>query len=358
MPHPFFDRARYPWDRDDAFLLYRTLVDAMRDTRQIVLIYERTAQLPPLNVNQSPDLVWKEALDKLTANGALQKFVAMLVEDRSPFVSGAAKAVRDAAEAEEAQLEDEVILLDRADLRARLDLLRPDSGRTRVLLVRGEPQSGKTWGTYLFERAAGEAGVDAVIPQGIVSVDDVLVWLFGELGGLDRIPPRNDSTTHAWYLVVCQELRKLAEEKQHPLWIAVDNIGVDDDGAPLIDPEVRAFFNQLALVLASPNFRRWFRLMLINYPDAPVPTSWNKDVWREDRTSVADVRVEHVQEWLRDWAARTGRRLLDDELDPLAADVIARAEAPPADPADTRCRLQRIHDVVTSTVADLARRPT
>jgi hypothetical protein len=110
-------------------------------------------------------------------------------------------------------------------------------------------------------------------------------------------------------------------------------------------------------VLASPNFRRWFRLMLINYPDAPVPTTWNKDVWREDRTSVADVTVEHVQEWLRDWAARTGRRLLDDELGPLAADVIARAEAPPADPADTRCRLQRIHDVVTSTVADLARRP-
>jgi hypothetical protein len=358
MPHPFFDRARYPWDRDDAFLLYRTLVDAISVTAQIVLLYERTAALPPLNVNQSPDLVWKEALDKLTANGALQKFVSALVEHRSPFVSSAAKAVRDAAEAEEAVLEDEVILLDRDDLRGRLDLLRPDTGRTRVVLVRGEPQSGKTWGTYLFEKAANEAGVDAVIPQGLVSVDDALVWLFGELGALDRIPPRNDSTTHAWYLVICHELRRLAEERQHPLWIAVDNLGVDEDGAPLIDPEIRAFFNQLALTLASPSFRRWFRLMLINYPDIPVPTTWNRDLWREDRTSAADVKVEHIEEWLKDWATRNGRQLLDDELGPLAKDVIARADAPRDDPADVRCRLQRIHDVVTSTVADLARRPT
>lgn len=359
MAHPFFDKARYPWSRDDAFLLYRTLVDAIPVTGQIVLIYERTAAgLPTLNVNQSAGDLWKEALDKLTANGALQKFVSAMVEHRSPFVSDAAKAVRAAADAQEAVLEDEVILLDRSDLRLRLDLLRPDTGRTRVVLVRGEPQSGKTWGAYLFEQAASEAGVDAVIPHGLVSVDDAVVWLFGELGGLDRIPPRNDSTPHAWYLVICHELRRLAEERQHPLWIAVDNLGVDGDGAPLIDPEIRDFFNQLALTLASPSFRRWFRLMLINYPDAPVPTTWNKELWREDRTSPADVKVEHVEGWLRDWAARTGHQLLDDQLGPLAQDVITRSDAPSADPADVRGRLERIHDIVTSTVADLAGRPT
>ena len=224
MPHPFFDRTRYPWPRDDAFLLYRTLVDAIRVKGQIVLSYERAAiDLPPLNQDQSPDLVWKEALDKLTANGALQKFVSVLVENRSPSIRTAAQAVRDAAEAELSTLEDEVIMLDRIDLRSRLDLLRPDTGRTRVLLVRGEPQSGKTWGTYLFEETAREEGVDAVIPEGLVSVDDAVRWLFGELGALDRIPERNDSTPHAWYQTIAHTLRRLAEEQQRPLWIAVDN---------------------------------------------------------------------------------------------------------------------------------------
>jgi hypothetical protein len=84
MPHPFFDSAWYPWDRDDASHLHRRLVDAIRDPRHVELMYEQTAMtLPPLNLNQPPGLVWKEALDNLARYGALQRFVSMLVDHRS-----------------------------------------------------------------------------------------------------------------------------------------------------------------------------------------------------------------------------------------------------------------------------------
>ena len=56
-----------------------------------------------------------------------------------------------------------------------------------------------------------------------------------------------------------------------------------------------------------PAFRQWFRLMLIHYPEGPVPTKWASEFWVEERTSAEDIKQEHVvtllQEWLVDMIA-------------------------------------------------------
>ena len=89
--------------------------------------------------------------------------------------------------------------------------------------------------------------------------------------------------------------------------------------------------------MASPAFAKWFRLMLIHYPDGPVPTRWLQEVWREDRPRGDEGNQQDVKDYLSDWAEeQDGRTFLDDELEALAAEVIAKVDAPP--PEEANCR--------------------
>jgi hypothetical protein len=171
------------------------------------------------------------------------------------------------------------------------------------------------------------------------------------LGASEQIPPRT-STEDAWYRAVCVRLQEVANRKGQPLWIAIDDLGVGQDGAPLLDAEIRKFCDQLVLNMPNPAFRRWFRVMLINYPSGPVPTRWRSDHWDEDRTSEADLRQEHVAQLLRVWAERRGHSILEGDLTKLATEVISRAEDPSGE--GSKQRLQRIHDALKETLRGLA----
>ncbi len=46
-------------------------------------------------------------------------------------------------------------------------------------------------------------------------------------------------------------------------------------------PEIREFFDQSALHLFDSAVHEWFRLMLIHYPDGPVPTEWDSELWTD-----------------------------------------------------------------------------
>jgi hypothetical protein len=370
MAHPFFDQHRYPWAREDAARLHAVLVQAVANPADIDLRYQQSSgQLPPLNLGQNPRLIWKEALEQLALHRALRRFCELGMEDNMPPVREACTAVMNAATALDAPLAaDDVLVLDRAPLRELLTQLAPDHTSAKVLLIRGDPRSGKSHGRHLFARVAREWDAESVyVGDGMVgTVDDVIRKLFSVLKASKEIPERThperilpqDTSDIAWYQAVCFKLQELASIQQQPVWIAVDDLGPTSDGAPLLDKEILVFCQEFAKQLADPSFRRWFRLLLIHYPPGRVPTQWRRETWREDRTSEADVKQEHVEALLRSWAAGRGRNLLEDEVRSLASGVIVEADAPAPDAEDDAPRLQRIHDGLAKTLEKLGGTPS
>ncbi len=80
MAHPFFDASAYPWHRPEAVRFYQALTDAVPNVGRIDLIYRQCGnRLPALALTNPPDLIWKEALQNLTAQGALRKLCGVVL---------------------------------------------------------------------------------------------------------------------------------------------------------------------------------------------------------------------------------------------------------------------------------------
>lgn len=363
MAHPFLDAVAYPWHRPEARELQTVLTLAFTTSADIDVLYQGSSPaVLPLNHNQAPNLVWKEALDNLARVDGGLKTLCETVLARPQLNARLRKAVEDvvnAVPAVEVQfVPDSVLVLDRGELRTSLTNLGSETSAVKVLLVRGGPKTGKTQGHLLFERAAKDGGAKVVyLFEGIVaSVDDVVGQLFSALEATSEIPPVT-TTRQAWYQAVCVKLQDLAARKQQRIWIAVDDLGPGpgQPPAPLLDREIREFCDQFALNMPNPLFADWFRLMLIHYPDGDVPTRWRHEFWSEDRTSEADVQQPHVEEFLRSWAAHRDRNLLDEQVTSLAAAIIAKADEPQPPGNNAVPRLKQLHDAVEETLRDLER---
>lgn len=361
MTHPFFDVSSYPWHRPEAIQLHSLLTTNISVVARIDMLYRESAINPlPLAINHPPDVIWKEVLENLAGvHGALRKLCNLILANPMfGAIHNVIRLIEKAQPAVDAQIiSDDILVLDRVRLREKLKLLDSDAGPIKVLLVRGGPLSGKSHGRYLFERAAwDQCALPVYLCDGLVAtVDEVVMHLFSALEALQQIPPRL-TTEDAWYKLVCIKLQEIALSKQRRLWIAIDDLGPARDGGPLLDTEIRKFCEQFALNMLNPVFRQCFRLMLIHYPDGPVPTKWKQDFWTEDRTSDTDVLQQDVENILRSWSVAHDRKMIEDELIKLAGEVVAKAEAPVAQGQKDIPRLKRIHDTLTETLKDLARR--
>jgi hypothetical protein len=96
---PFFGRNDYPWHRDEAVHLYRTLVQGVPHPAEIDLLYKQSSGgLPPLNLSQAPSHLWKEALEHLARHGdALRRFCERCSTHEIPAIREASLAVLNAA---------------------------------------------------------------------------------------------------------------------------------------------------------------------------------------------------------------------------------------------------------------------
>lgn len=361
MAHPFFDAPGYPWHRPEAVTLQSRLTLAFPSPAAINNIYLTCGDdLPPLFLGQAPNLVWHEALQNLTTFGALRKLLDLIqVQVRGEAMQQAVLEIINAQGADEIKIISEaVMVLDRSDLRDRLKELAPDTSPVKVLLVRGGPRTGKTWGRHIFERFAMDQGSPAVYlyPEIVVTVQDLIDQLFGALGALNEIPAAL-TTGDAWYRKVCVKLMEVARTKKERLWIAIDDLGPGPDGAPLMDGEVKRFCEALALNMLNPPFRTWFRIMLIHYPEGSTPTNWKKEFWTEDRPKDTDIKEEHVVDLLKSWALSSKRMIVEDDLKRIATELIAKADAPIPPHEPQVPRLERIHDGVKSKIKELAAQP-
>jgi hypothetical protein len=361
MLHPFQGGIPYPWDRPEAKALYDVLARDITAPGRITLLMQSYAPgADALNETLPPAELWRQALRNVAlADGLLGLCRELSDTPNLVAVSLAARAMLEARPAIERRIgRDQRLVVDREDLRSYLAELGSEGSMVKVLLVRGGPSTGKSWSRHLFERAAEDRGADVVyLESGIVAtVREVVDKLFSTLGDEKRVP-LSDTTDFAWFRAVCNLMPALAEERGRSLWIAVDDLGPGRDGVtPLMDGEILGFFQQLVRHFADPFTRRWFRLLLIHYPDDDVPTKWDQDVWKEDRTRPDAVTAEHVAEVLREWAGDHNRTLLDADIESAAKAVMARADEvlPPEDPRSKQPRLRRIHDEVRAELARLA----
>lgn len=365
MAHPFFDALTYPLDRPDARRLRTVLTQAISVPQRVNSLYnECLGGLPPLALLGNPvDVIWTEALGNLTAHHVLKVLLDKIAADATLQAPEIQQAVRDVINAEPAASQQQIIsetvlVLDRVALRGKLAKLESDTELVKVILVRGDPDSGKSHGRYLFHHVANTRGALFVyLRDGMVfTVNDVVKRLFSTLEASDKIPPR-DAPPEAWYITICADLLEATKSKKRPLWIAMDSLGLGPDGAPLLDKQIRDFFEQFALNMMDPAFAEWFRLMLIHYPDGPEPAQWEADFWTADRTSATDIKEEHVIDLLQKWLDAHDRKMHEDEVAELAKEVIAKGDAPDEPGVPPLPRLRRIHNAMMELIATLGGAP-
>jgi hypothetical protein len=365
MVHPFFDSLRFPWSRPEAERFHEVLVTLYDTTITIKAIYVKCASnLPGLSSPSTPQDMWTEALNNLAKEkGGLRALCDKVLKKygKQEEVCRAIRAIETAVAAVDKWIIsdgdpefDGDLVIDRVLLRKQLEVLESEQAPKKVLVVRGAAKSGKSHSRHLFEHIAKEnkALVVYVCEAVVGTVDDLIQILFETLGAGERIPPRASSEA-AWYRTVCNRLMGAAISKDQTLWVAVDDLGFSPDGAPRLDTKIKEFCDQLVVSMALPEVRKRFRLMLIGYPDGPpearFPTRWNLNHVTQDVADEGLVKQAHVEEFLRQWASRRGRTLLETEVSRLAAEVIAKA----ASAAVGTSRLQVLNEELRAAIPRL-----
>jgi len=356
MPHPFFDVGRFPWSRDEAVNFHRELSNNIPLPGRISLIFQSAGgSVASLNLGQTPALIWHDVIDQCAAQNLLRQLFQRLAEQAEwPQLESFVTAIESAVDLLDVKvLTNERIFVDRKNLRAEIVKLCGTAASHGVLLVRGESGSGKSWTKYFIEDLARGLGAECVyLFEGYVAdVDAVLDQLFAALGNSAAKPTVLETTT-AFYMRVCNKLQETAIKQNKQLWVVVDDLGAGPDGAPLLDKEILAFFNQFGLSMANPSFAKWFRLVLLDYPDTGVPTKW-KDVWVEDRTAPGEADTTAVSQFLEQWAARKNKKIVAADAKKFVDDVVAKVDTPPAPGAIVPPRMLRLQTELASALKKL-----
>lgn len=342
MAHLFYDSPAYPWHIAEANELWRSLHVPIIHFGEIDHLRQVCGPGIRQFAEDAPDQMWRDMLNNVAIAGRLRELDRELRNRKLPHVINALdRLVAVASPDPVTWVLDGLIFANRTRLRAALAQLASAKTVKTVLIVRGERQSGKSWTKHFVEHYARLAGQGcSYLFEGMVTtVDEAVDYIFMELGG--QAPPRM-TTDAAWYSRVAQTMVKAAQQRNRGSWIIMDDLGKGPDGVPLVEPEIRKFFDQLALNMLNPAFAQWFKLVLIDYPNEPVPSKW-RQCSLEDSTAAADMHAGAVSDFLCNWALRQNKTLSDSDAVGLAEGILQRAFAEPG-PNDTRSTLQRVHD--------------
>lgn len=346
MAQPFFGIGQYPWDLEEARSLHRELYTAIRTADKIIDIYEScSAELDPLEEKPARQM-WRDALSAIAVAGLLPVLGERLGALKLPKVNKAFKTAADLPDLIMAPvLSSNRIFVNRETLRAEVDRMGKLNSASGVLLVRGPGKSGKTWTHHVIvEQAKSLGDKPFLIVAGMFpSVEGVIGKIFDILDGE---VPAGLSTDPAWYSTVCSKMIRFAEKgKYRRYWIIVDDL-------QRMDQNIRRFFEQAVLNMVDDAFSSRFRLVLIDYPEGPVPVNWIKGYWAEEVTAEADIKADVLSTFLSNWAVQKKKLLTDVKAKEEAAKLLARVGTP-APPNDTRPYLERVHDELTALLGSL-----
>ena len=349
--HPFFGSSTYPWARTEADGLYHALYQAIAESAEIERRFKAAAPgALPLNYDQGPAAIWRDALNALARAGGLETLCTQLLASGDiARIHPKVQAVIDAKSVtEQVIFTPDCIFVNRRSLREQLRKLSFRSTTPSVLLVRGRPHSGNSWTEKLVTAAANDTGAKPtyLFEGSVAGVEDVIASLFAVMGKAEHVEPRH-TTEQGWYRAVCRKLMSFAQANNRVYWIIADDLGIYEDG-PRLDPEVRRFFDQFALMMADPAMAEWFRLVLIDYPAGAVPTKWKHYVWVEDTPDAGHVDRAAVAEFLTEWAKANGKQLPMGDAERLAEGALQVADS-----VEASERLLTLHNELGKVVGSL-----
>ncbi len=359
MDHPFFDAVAYPWDREEARQLHKLLTEILKKNGDIENMYAKCrAGLPPLTLPANADELWREALQQLTIQSCLQKLFELIRNQfpSTPAILNVIIAIETARPSYEIKIfNTDIFILDCDKHRQAIKNSTSDIA-AKALLVRGDPKSGKSHCRYILQSIARDKGAEVVyLYDGIITtLQEAIENIFSALGaGSDKIPQQL-STDEAWYKAVCIKMKELATAQNKKIWIVADDLGYIN-GGPILDTRIRMFFEQFTLFLQDSSFSKFFRLMLINYAEPTTPTKWKSHMWTEVKANENDIQQNHVEDFLKDWAAFQKITILEQDLKAVAGEIIEQSQNPP-EGIIGHSRLERIHEILTLKLDEILRK--
>lgn len=334
MLNPFLTAIQFPWELPLAVELYDRLVQACPQPKAEYLVKTAGMQHAAIAWGRPMTESWTTILDNAVKEQRLAALLERVLADPSLLAIHEVVQRVKAAGLEagpdicsQLLLPGDVPFLNRSRLRTSLRRMREDTPKT-ILLVRGEPRSGKTM-TYELVRAVAKAAGDRVIyldENNATQVDKVASYLLERLADGPAVVPPGDTSDPGWYRLVALEARKVVAAKPQRWWIIVDDLGPDAQNQPRMNPEVLEFFHQFAMQMADPEFSRLFRLVLLDYPTAPnkPPGKLKKTLLEEDRTALY-VETD-VSAFVRAALERWKKQYSEADLQQLTQGLMNRAQ--------------------------------
>lgn len=351
--NPLFEYPNYPFYLPEGQSLYDKLCELYSNAQAIEELYSKcgalVTEIPALTTGIAPANQMREALGNLSRKGLIKKLCDVLAASNP---SGALRKILAKATECKSGIDKRVVninqlVLDREDYRDRLEWLANEDHSIKVLLIKGGPKSGKTYSRHLFEIKAKELNATSIYTGKYnVDIEQFIGHLFSIIAPGEPIPDIS-TTDPAWYAKICRKLLAFAKIQKQQFWIAIDDLGYDENKVPLMDYRIREFLEQFVVLMVDASFRLHFKLLVLNYPPGNLPSSWYRDHIYEENFDEKDVKKKDIEESILNWCAGKQRLVNPQEISDLASKVIADDEAL-AHLDDVPPRLDRLRTAVTT----------
>jgi hypothetical protein len=215
--------------------------------------------------------------------------------------------------------------LGRTTLRGFISELRNWDSPASILVVRGEPDSGRTETQILLDEGRDRTREKFVLLHELLPLNSALrvIWREAGVPGPEPSAGQEPLTTESATLFDFWTDVKIAlETNDRFLWVLVDDL---DKGPGRIP--VRALAEVLAIRFKDVSFQRRIRLVLLGYPEPQLPPKVGAMFVRNDTTEMID--DSHVRAFIDFCAKAKGKTLSDTAA--AAGDICAKANAMTSD---------------------------
>lgn len=332
MSNPIFSSKLYRRDLAEA----RRLEERLRlhfdvDEARVIVA---GAGLDPtkITIAGSPAAAWAAILDHAAKEFELEALLASAERNLRPApkdadMHSAIEGVRLAAEGSGSVSPMRLLLsgdrpfLGRTTLRGFVPELRNWHSAASILVVRGEPDSGRTETQILLEDGSDPAHEKFVLLDESISLDSTLraIWrVAGVPGAVPSAGQETLTTESAMLTDFWIDVKDALETNDRFLWVVFDDL---DKGPGRI--AVRTLAEVLAIRFRDVRFQRRIRLVMLGYPEPQLPSKVIAAHVRNDTTEKID--DTHVRAFV-DFCTTVAGKTLGDATN-TATDICAKAKA-------------------------------
>ncbi|MGR9079518.1 hypothetical protein ACU8L5_25400 (plasmid) [Rhizobium leguminosarum] len=289
-----------------------------------------------IDIGGAPSKFWAAILDFAAASLELEKFLESVELYLAPVpkdadMREAIERVRRVAEGNGSISPMRLLLsgdrpfLGRTVLRGLIAELRNWNSAASILVVRGEPDSGRTETQLLIEEGRDPVQEKFVLLDELLPLDSTLRAIWRAAGAPGAAPSASQetlTTESAMLMDFWMDVKDALETNNRFLWVVFDDL---DKGPGRI--AVQTLAEVLAIRFRDVSFQRRIRLVMLGYPGPQLPSKVTAAFVRNDLTERID--DTHVRAFVDFCAKSTGKTLTD--AGDTAKGLCAKAQAKTSD---------------------------